>query len=126
MEITKVVKSKWGSKRLCPSCGIRFYDLNKNPIICPDCSTEILPETSKGRKPIATKELPKPATLNAQESEGLSEEVLTEALNIEDVEDIGDDDSDDDTLIEDTSDLDQGDDVSEVKDHIEGGSKEEV
>ena len=32
-------KQAWGTKRLCPECGARFYDLNKDPIICPKCHT---------------------------------------------------------------------------------------
>ena len=30
---------EWGTKRACPKCAIRFYDLNKDPIICP-CGEE--------------------------------------------------------------------------------------
>ncbi len=30
-------KSKWGQKRTCPKCDAKFYDLNKNPIVCPVC-----------------------------------------------------------------------------------------
>src|SRR5262245_14694423 len=26
-----------GTKRVCPSCGARFYDLNRAPIVCPVC-----------------------------------------------------------------------------------------
>ena len=26
-----------GTKRLCASCGAKFYDLNKDPIHCPKC-----------------------------------------------------------------------------------------
>lgn len=33
-----------GLKRVCSSCGIRFYDLNKRPIACPGCSTEFTGE----------------------------------------------------------------------------------
>ena len=28
-----------GTKRLCASCGAKFYDLNKDPFICPKCAT---------------------------------------------------------------------------------------
>ena len=28
-----------GTKRVCPSCGARFYDLNRTPIICPVCQS---------------------------------------------------------------------------------------
>jgi hypothetical protein len=30
-------KTQWGLKRQCPSCGVRFYDLGKNPANCPKC-----------------------------------------------------------------------------------------
>jgi len=33
-----------GLKRICMSCGARFYDLNKKPIICPGCNTEFTGE----------------------------------------------------------------------------------
>jgi uncharacterized protein (TIGR02300 family) len=28
-------KDEWGTKRACPKCGVRFYDLNKDPITGP-------------------------------------------------------------------------------------------
>ena len=28
-----------GTKRVCASCGARFYDLSRTPIICPVCQT---------------------------------------------------------------------------------------
>ncbi|MEH7827370.1 TIGR02300 family protein [Gemmobacter denitrificans] len=28
-------KEEWGTKRICPTTGKRFYDLNKNPIVSP-------------------------------------------------------------------------------------------
>ena len=28
-------KEEWGVKRVCPTTGKRFYDLNKNPIVSP-------------------------------------------------------------------------------------------
>jgi uncharacterized protein (TIGR02300 family) len=34
-----VVKAELGTKRLCPNCGARYYDLNRDPIICPRCGT---------------------------------------------------------------------------------------
>tara|TARA_A100001011_G_C14249721_1_gene817289 strand:+ start:1299 stop:1649 length:351 start_codon:yes stop_codon:yes gene_type:complete len=30
-------KEQWGTKRVCPKCSMRFYDLNKDPITCPSC-----------------------------------------------------------------------------------------
>ena len=28
-----------GTKRVCLSCGVRFYDLNRTPIVCPVCQS---------------------------------------------------------------------------------------
>ena len=28
-------KEEWGTKRICPTTGKRFYDLNRNPIVSP-------------------------------------------------------------------------------------------
>src|SRR3974377_114742 len=32
-----VANPELGTKRLCASCGAKFYDLNKDPIHCPKC-----------------------------------------------------------------------------------------
>jgi len=32
-------KPEWGLKRLCLSCGTRYYDMRHDPIICPKCGT---------------------------------------------------------------------------------------
>ena len=29
-----------GTKRFCSSCASKFYDLNKQPIVCPKCAAE--------------------------------------------------------------------------------------
>jgi uncharacterized protein (TIGR02300 family) len=34
-----VAKPELGTKRLCGSCGAKFYDLSKDPIVCPKCHT---------------------------------------------------------------------------------------
>lgn len=30
-------KPEWGIKRTCQACDVSFYDLKKDPIICPKC-----------------------------------------------------------------------------------------
>ena len=37
-------KPELGVKRDCPECGIRFYDLNKEPAHCPKCQHAFTPE----------------------------------------------------------------------------------
>src|SRR5712664_1731996 len=39
-----LAKPEWGTKRICPSCGARYYDLLRDPIVCPKCSTPFDPE----------------------------------------------------------------------------------
>jgi uncharacterized protein (TIGR02300 family) len=38
-----VAKPELGIKRQCASCGAKFYDLLKRPIVCPKCSTVFSP-----------------------------------------------------------------------------------
>lgn len=34
-----MAKPELGTKRHCPSCGTKYYDLNRAPILCPKCGT---------------------------------------------------------------------------------------
>jgi uncharacterized protein (TIGR02300 family) len=34
-----VAKPELGAKRQCQNCGAKFFDLNKEPIVCPKCGT---------------------------------------------------------------------------------------
>jgi uncharacterized protein (TIGR02300 family) len=46
-----VAKPGLGTKRLCPHCGAKFYDLQKDPIVCPKCESvvEVIVPTGRGR-----------------------------------------------------------------------------
>jgi len=40
-----VANPEWGTKRQCPKCGTRFYDLgNDDPIVCISCEKKFKPE----------------------------------------------------------------------------------
>jgi uncharacterized protein (TIGR02300 family) len=58
-----VAKPELGTKRLCASCGAKFYDLNKDPIHCPKCGTvyEVAPVVTRGRPEAAAAARPAPA-----------------------------------------------------------------
>lgn len=43
-EEAKVAKQEWGTKRLCPNCGTRYYDMHHDPIVCPRCGAAFDPE----------------------------------------------------------------------------------
>ena len=42
-------KEEWGVKRVCPTTGKRFYDLNRNPIVSPYTGEVVELDTSKTR-----------------------------------------------------------------------------
>lgn len=47
-----LVKADLGTKRVCPTCSARFYDLQKRPIECPKCAFTFEPEALyKQRRP---------------------------------------------------------------------------
>ena len=46
-----MAKADLGRKRACLACGMRFYDFNRSPIVCPGCGVEFDPENIiKSRK----------------------------------------------------------------------------
>ncbi|MGB2234580.1 MAG: TIGR02300 family protein [Candidatus Puniceispirillum sp.] len=51
-----MAKADLGIKRACLSCGMKFYDFNRTPIICPGCSAEFnlenLLTSRKGRSAV--------------------------------------------------------------------------
>jgi len=77
-----MVKPEWGTKRACPKCGTRFYDLTKDePVTCISCGFAWDPEPilkSKQPLPFEAVKTEKPET----EDSDLGDEEL----------DIGDDD----------------------------------
>ena len=58
-----MAKPELGTKRLCASCGAKFYDLNKDPIHCPKCGAvyEVVVATRPTRpEPAAPVVAPRP------------------------------------------------------------------
>ena len=53
-----VAKPELGIKRQCANCGAKFYDLGKNPIICPKCGTVHEVATAPARRAAAAKATP--------------------------------------------------------------------
>ena len=70
---------EWGIKRACPSCGIKYYDFNKNPIICPKCEFEFDPDlllkSRKGRSIVSKIEDVEVSKDSDQEKETLEEDI---------------------------------------------------
>ena len=45
-----MAKEEWGTKRICPETGKRFYDLNNNPVISPYTGKAIMLDKSSPDK----------------------------------------------------------------------------
>jgi uncharacterized protein (TIGR02300 family) len=59
-----VAKPELGTKRLCGNCGAKFYDLSKDPIVCPKCHTvmELAAVNARSRpEPVAAARAAAPA-----------------------------------------------------------------
>ena len=63
---------EWGTKRLCPTTGKRFYDLNKNPIISPYTGEVVEVDQSKSRMIAADAE--DAATAKAKKAEVVADD----------------------------------------------------
>ena len=37
-----MAKEEWGLKHLCENCETKFYDLQRDPIVCPSCGTRVV------------------------------------------------------------------------------------
>jgi uncharacterized protein (TIGR02300 family) len=119
-----VAKPEWGSKRICPSCGTRYYDMMRDPVVCPKCGTPFDPEAFiKARRarpaapverelePVGAEDID--PDIEVEEPEAAEEEE-EEGVPLEEAEE------EEEELIEDASELGEDeDDMAEVIDNVE-------
>ena len=89
-----MVKAEWGTKRSCPKCGTRFYDLGKeDPVTCLNCGIAWDPEpVLKSKQPLP---YDAPAKQAAEKPEEEDADLAAEGLDIdEDAEENPDDEVD--------------------------------
>ena len=112
-----MVKAAWGAKRTCHGCAARFYDLNKNPIVCPKCGHQHDADdfvkarrARSGPLPAEAKKAPPPKV-----------KPPIEGVPDDDIPAVGDEDTDD--ALENTDDLAENEDlevaISDDKDEAE-------
>jgi len=125
-----VAKSDLGTKRICPTTGKKFYDLNKNPVISP-YTGEVVPiapippprtradaaasaaSAAEAVEPAEAEELVPLEEADAEENTGKVKAVVPESEDdIEIDETIEDDDDDDSTFIADEEEGDE--DVTDI------------
>ena len=106
-------KEEWGTKRLCPTSGKRFYDLNKNPIVSPYTGEVV--EVENGKNRVIAADAEDAVTLKAKLEAEASEDVVLEDDDDSQNADLGDDVLDDEDE-EDTVSLDEIADVASEDD----------
>ncbi|KAA2312999.1 TIGR02300 family protein [Pseudooceanicola sediminis] len=97
-------KEEWGTKRVCPTTGKRFYDLNQNPAISPYTGEVVTLDTGKSR-------------MIAADNEDAVTKKAAAATKAE---------ADDDVLDDDDVDVDLGDDVLEDDDDDDNVSLDDI
>lgn len=99
-------KPEWGVKRLCGECGERFYDLGREPAICPNCGAEFLSVEAMAAKAKVRRE-----TAKADDDEDVVDDEDDDLVEDDDVDvaDDDDDDDDDDIVVADDDDDDDDD-----------------
>ncbi len=128
----------WGIKRTCANCAARFYDLNHDVGVCPKCDAPFDSQaTTKRKRTRAAAEAKKPeAKIKASESPGpalglakdagkvadiaANSDGSAAADSLEKIEDIDKSDDENESPIEDASELgEDNDDVAEVIGKVE-------
>lgn len=132
-----MTKPELGTKRDCPSCGAKFYDLTKSPAICPKCKHEFVPEqAAKARraKPIEKPKEKPPVRAKARVEPDNDGDVSLDAMRDEELADDADedllagiDDADDDSEDEDDAFLpdDEDDDDDDVSSIVRAGGSDD-
>jgi len=109
-----MAKPELGTKRVCVSCGARFYDLARAPAVCPTCSTEQPAEQPRVRR----------AAGNVMDEKRRAKVVPVPGLDTADVEVEVADDEEEEGVLEDTSDLeDDTDAIVEVEKETGDGER---
>jgi len=124
-----VAKPEWGTKRVCLSCGARFYDMRRDPIVCPACGAphdpmaQARPRRTRAPAAKAAAAVPAAEAAEIEPVEAEEEVVAEEVADDEDEVVVGkdtdsnneEDEEEGDTAIEDVSEL-GDDDMTDVID----------
>ena len=105
-------KEEWGVKRVCPTTGKRFYDLNKNPIVSPYTGEVVELDVSRGRLIAADAEdaATRKAKLAAADDDDIVLEDDDEDVDVDLGDDVLEDDDEDSVSLDDIADAAANDD----------------
>ncbi|MFP4239044.1 MAG: TIGR02300 family protein [Rhodosalinus sp.] len=104
-------KEEWGTKRLCPTTGKRFYDLNRSPVVSPYTGEVVDIETGRSRmiSADAADSRASPAKKSGEDDESVIEDDVDVDLEDEVLED---DDDDSNVSLDDIADVSSDEDES--------------
>ena len=119
-----MTKPEWGIKRICPACSGRYYDMRRDPAVCPTCGVRYDPEAllkTRRARPALVEKAPAKVPLAVREELGVDvdEETIIEldgddTVPITEVEvAVGDEDLEED-VTETVHDLDDEEDLDEL------------
>jgi uncharacterized protein (TIGR02300 family) len=105
-----MVKPEWGTKRTCPKCATRFYDLGKDdPVTCINCGTAWEPEPIlKSKQPLPFEAVKQDAPEKSDADLGADEDLDIEEEGEPSPDDEVDLGGDDDLGVETHDDEDEG------------------
>ena len=105
-------KEEWGIKRICPTTGKRFYDLNRDPIVSPYTGEEVKLDETKSRLIQADGE--DLSARRATESDAAEEDVVLDDddMDVELEDDLLEEDEDDNVSLDDIADVSSDEDES--------------
>ena len=103
-------KEEWGVKRICPTTGKRFYDLNKTPIVSPYTGEVVQFDTSKNRMIAADAEDAATKKMKAANLETDDDVLDEDEVDVEIDDDLLDDDEEDNVSLDDLADVPADDD----------------
>tara|TARA_B100000686_G_scaffold351858_1_gene451936 strand:- start:1053 stop:1463 length:411 start_codon:yes stop_codon:yes gene_type:complete len=104
-----VANPEWGTKRECRSCGARFYDLKRDPVVCPKCETVFVIEAPKPKPPVQKKPEVQEDVQKAKAVNDKGEDGPESDLADVEVDDEGEDE--DNAFVDDASELEDTEDV---------------
>lgn len=83
-------KPEAGTKYTCESCGARFYDLNRTPVICLKCGTQQSPLQQRlyrtARRPVVQPVAALQPDSDPTAAEAVTDEVDDEAVEVDEEE----------------------------------------
>lgn len=107
-------KEEWGTKRLCPTTGKRFYDLNRDPIVSPYTGEVVQLDTGKSSRTMLADKADKDTAKKDQteDDEVILEDDEEESTDVDLGDDVLEDDEDDSVSLDDIADVGSDDDES--------------